>query len=155
MWKINCGCNPPMRGPIDFNIIDPPSFYIDSVTLLPRGTDRDDCLKEKIIQEYLDIINKLECGIQPDIENILEEISLIDMKNNWNFSVAKEIFSSIPEEEDYLRRSQYLSEFKNKEEKEKVLKNLGIDGMKHVILSKREFDQLKEYDKDTIYFVTG
>jgi len=27
------------------------------------------------------------------------------MKNNWNFSVAKEIFSSIPEEEDYLRRS--------------------------------------------------
>jgi len=38
-----------MRGPIDFNVIDPPSFYIDSVTLLPRGTDRDDCLKEKII----------------------------------------------------------------------------------------------------------
>jgi len=39
-------------------------------------------LKEKIIYEYLDIINKLECGIQEDLEFLLEEISLVDIMEN-------------------------------------------------------------------------
>ena len=34
-------------------------------------------LKNKVIGEFLDIIKKLECGIQPDLELILQEISLI------------------------------------------------------------------------------
>jgi hypothetical protein len=36
------------------------------------------------------------------------------MKKNWNFSVAKKVFTSDDDdEEDYLRRSQYLSEFES------------------------------------------
>jgi hypothetical protein len=76
------------------------------------------------------------------------------MKNNWNFSVAKEVYSSHPEEDDLLRRSKYLSEFETQEEKDRVLDNLGIDGIKHVILSQRELDSLDKFDDNSIYFVT-
>lgn len=151
---MNCGCNPPLPTPYEFKIIDDPLKYINSNVKLPNSTDRERCLIKKIVGEYLDIINKLECGIQPDIENLLQEISLIDMKNGYSFSVTKQIYSSIPQEEDYLKKSQYLSEFKTPEEKKKVLSNLGLDGMKHIVLSKYEYDQLDEYDEDAIYFIT-
>jgi hypothetical protein len=77
------------------------------------------------------------------------------MDSNWNFAVSKKVFSSDDEEdEDYLRRGKYLSEFESEEEKDKAIKNLGLDGIKHIILSKPEFDNLDGYIKDTIYFVT-
>jgi len=41
-----------------------------------------DELKNKIICEYLGIIDKLECGIQLDLEFLLEEISLVDILEN-------------------------------------------------------------------------
>lgn len=155
MWKLNCGCgNAPT--PFEFQIYSDPIFISNINFILPNTTDRTNCLMEKIIQDYFDIINKLECGIQPDLENILEEISLIEMKNNWNFSVTKKVYSSNDndEEEDYLRRSQYLSEFETEEEKNQAIKNLGLDGTKHIILSKLEYENLTEYEKDAIYFVT-
>lgn len=154
MWRLNCGCgDAPV--PFEFPICDKPIIISNIDFVLPNSKDKSKCLMEKIIQDYFDIINKLECGIQPDLENILEEISLIEMKNNWNFSVAKKVYSSDDEdEEDYLKRSQYLSEFETEEEKEQAVKNLGLDGTKHIILSKLEFDNLNEYVKDAIYFVT-
>lgn len=36
-------------------------------------------LKLKIIQDFLNIVNKLECGTQPDLEFLLQEISLVDI----------------------------------------------------------------------------
>lgn len=36
-------------------------------------------LKDKVICEFFKIIKQLECGIQPDLEFLLEEISLIDI----------------------------------------------------------------------------
>lgn len=87
MWVLNCGCNKPYFGPIIFDIPE-------SVITLSREnnikfpdldkSDKTDCLKRKIIKEYLDILQNLECGIQPNIENILQEISLIDIKTNYN-----------------------------------------------------------------------
>lgn len=75
--------------------------------------------------------------------------------NNWNFSVTKKGFSSEdPEESEFLKRSKYLGEFKSQEEKDAAVRNLGLDGIKHIILSKDEFDQLTEYVQDAIYFVT-
>ena len=75
--------------------------------------------------------------------------------NNWNFSVTKKGFSSEEEQEsEFLKRSKYLSEFKSQEEKDEAVRNLGLDGTKHIILSKDEFDQLTEYVQDAIYFVT-
>ena len=38
-------------------------------------------LKQKIILDFLNIVNKLECGIQPDLEFLLQEISLIYIYN--------------------------------------------------------------------------
>lgn len=80
MWKLNCGCGQ-VPEPIEFDIIGTPSVYTDNSVILPNKTDNTCCLIEKIIQEYFDIINKLECGIQPDLENLLQEISLIYMNN--------------------------------------------------------------------------
>lgn len=75
--------------------------------------------------------------------------------NNWNFSVTKKGFSSEdPEESEFLKRSKYLGEFKSQEERDAAVRNLGLDGIKHQILSKEEFDQISEYDMNTIYFVT-
>ena len=154
MWKLNCGCGD-IPGPIEFKIYDKPIIVSKNHFHLPNTTDRNECLKEKIIQDYFEIINKLECGIQPGLENILEEISLIEMNSNWNFTVSKRVFSTDnEEEEDYLRRGKYFSEFKTEEEKDRAIKNLGIDNVKHIIVSKMEFDNLDEYVKDAIYFVT-
>ena len=38
-------------------------------------------LKQKIILDFLNIVNKLECGIQPDLEFLLQEISIVYIKN--------------------------------------------------------------------------
>lgn len=75
--------------------------------------------------------------------------------SNWNFSVIKKGFSSVEEEEsEFLKRSKYLEEFDSEEEKDKAVKNLGLDRIKHVFLSKEEFDQLTTYDRNSVYFVT-
>ena len=79
---------------------------------------------------------------------------LFRIMNNWNFSVTKKGFSSEEQESEFLKRSKYLSEFKSQEEKDEAVRNLGLDGTKHIILSKDEFDQLTEYVQDAIYFVT-
>jgi hypothetical protein len=39
-------------------------------------------LKNKIICEFLGIIDNLECGIRPDLEFLLEEISLVEIEEN-------------------------------------------------------------------------
>ena len=154
MWKLNCGCGD-VPEPLEFPIYNNPIVVSKIDFILPNTTDKNECLREKIIQDYFDIINKLECGIQPELENILEEISLIEMDSNWKFAVSKKVYSSDDEdEEDYLRRGKYLSEFESEDEKDEVIKNLGLDKIKHIIVSKSEFDNLNEYVKDAIYFVT-
>ena len=97
MWRLNCGCGQ-VPEPIEFDIIGTPSVYTDINVVLPNKMDNTCCLIEKIIQEYFDIINKLECGIQPDLENLLQEISLIEINNNRNFGVAKQIYNSVDSE---------------------------------------------------------
>jgi len=39
-------------------------------------------LKCKVIKELFDILDSLKCGIQPDLELLLEEISLIYINDN-------------------------------------------------------------------------
>lgn len=151
---MNCGCGD-IPSPIEFKIYDKPIIVSRTDFHLPNTIDKNECLREKIIQDYFDIISKLECGIQPELENILEEISLIEMNSNWNFTVSKKVFTTeSEEEEDYLKRGKYFSEFETEEEKDQAAKNLGVDRIKHIIVSKLEFDNLDEYVKDAIYFVT-
>ena len=77
-----CGCNP-IQEPFEFPIekVNLGSYRIKLQELFPIANNIDE-LKEKIICEYLGIIDKLECGIQQDLEFLLEEISLVDILEN-------------------------------------------------------------------------
>lgn len=75
----NCGCNSPRQERFEFPIQDITSIsninlHIDEDIFDPEELCK---LKNKVICEFLDILNKLECGIQPDLEFLLQEISLI------------------------------------------------------------------------------
>lgn len=68
-----CGCNPnPTQ--FEFQIQNTNDLIIEPI--IPNISNLGE-LKRKIICEYLGIINKLKCGIQPDLEFLLEEISLV------------------------------------------------------------------------------
>lgn len=78
-----CGCNPiqePFEFPIE-NSINLDSYGIKLQELFPISNNIDE-FKDKIICEYIGIIDKLECGIQLDLEFLLEEISLVDILEN-------------------------------------------------------------------------
>lgn len=84
----NCGCNP-IQEKFEFPIIDPESISIisNNSSLIedykPSCADDDICkLKKKIVLEYKKIIKQLECGIQPDLEFLLQEISLVYISND-------------------------------------------------------------------------
>lgn len=74
-----CCCNHSISSPVELPIES------DNQEVLIGGNCIDasnlDELKEKIIQDFLTIVNKLECGIQPDLEFLLQEISIVYIKN--------------------------------------------------------------------------
>lgn len=77
-----CGCNP-IQEPFEFKILeDYKGFYKGKLQELFPIINNIDDLKNKIICEYSGIIDKLECGIQLDLEFLLEEISLVDILEN-------------------------------------------------------------------------
>ena len=81
MWTLNCGCNPPYVGPVVFDIPDDDHAINNSKVKLPIDCNSlEGCLKQKIIKEFLDVVNKLECGIQIDLKNIIQNISLLDVR---------------------------------------------------------------------------
>ena len=72
-----CKCRNPLPEKFEFEIVDP---IISNV--FPEDNNSYfnlDELKEKTICNYLHILDQLECGIQPDLEMLLEEISLINI----------------------------------------------------------------------------
>lgn len=152
---MNCGCGEVSNEHFEFNIITKPINYTIIDFELPNKTDRTECEIKKIIQDYLEIIDKLECGIQPDLENILEEISQIDIKYSESFSIAKKVFSTNDgsDETDYLRVKKQLSEYEKEIDKKKVLDNLGLDGINHILISRLEYDNLNEYLENTVYLI--
>lgn len=77
-----CNCRPTYE-PFEFEILD--SFPQYSVIINSENFDVSE-LKNKIICEYLEIIKQLECGIQPDLEFLLEEISLIVCSKIYNIT---------------------------------------------------------------------
>lgn len=81
MWTLNCGCVQIDNTYKEEKIIN--QKILDREVILPPRINDDYCrLKEKIIYEYIKIIDDLECGIKPDLEFLLEEISLIYNINN-------------------------------------------------------------------------
>ena len=134
----NCGCREISRTPIEFNIEDHPQVHINCGPILPNTNDCDlDILQNKIICDFQKVIKQLECGIQPDIETILEGISLIFM-NSCGYNVAKKMYSTDIEEDYFLRHNNFLSEFETQEERDQVLLNLGIYDKMRDMITKQE-----------------
>ena len=74
---MGCGCkkfiNVYLESEITARVLDrKPQILLPTIK-----SDYDD-LKCQIINEFLQILQQLECGKHPDIEIILEEISLIE-----------------------------------------------------------------------------
>lgn len=92
MWKVSndCGCNNVSTRPFEFQISENSLInhkqYPDLIQI--PYEDRLCELKEKAICNYTDILDQLDCGIQPDLEFLLEEISLIDIESYRN-SIAR------------------------------------------------------------------
>lgn len=142
----NCGCREISHDPIEFKIQDccRPQVHINCGPLLPNTNELDWCrLQNKVICDFKDVIKQLECGIQPDIETILEEISLLFM-NSCGYNVAKKMYSTDLEEDYFLRHNNFLSEFTTQEEKDQVLLNLGIYEKVRDMITKPEVDNIIE-----------
>lgn len=68
-------CNPVSK-PYEFPIIEKESPPIYIQDYFPKIKDLC-ALKHKTIEDFKHILLQLECGMQPDLEFLLEEISLI------------------------------------------------------------------------------
>ena len=75
-------CNP-IPEPFEFEIQNAKYSNLKNshIELFPQENNLWE-LKDKIIYEYLRIIDNLECGIHPDLEFLLEEISLVEIMEN-------------------------------------------------------------------------
>lgn len=142
MMTFGCGCREISRTPIEFKIESCPQVHINCGPLLPNTNDKDfDTLQRKIVCDFKKVIKQLECGIQPDIEIILEEISLLFM-NGCGYNVAKKMYSTDIEDDYFLRHDNFLSEFDTQEEKNQVLLNLGIYDKLQNMISKQEVNNM-------------
>ena len=77
-----CKCCPPIIPIFEFDLTN--DIFIPSVNdiNIPITPETDiDLLKDKIICEYKLIISELERGRKPDLEFLLEEISVVDLEN--------------------------------------------------------------------------
>lgn len=75
-----CGCNPTPE-PFEYTIKQKTGKIRngDFRQLFPIEIDVDE-LKEKLICEFEEILDKLECGLHPDLEFLLEDLSWIYIK---------------------------------------------------------------------------
>lgn len=74
--ELDCRCKTPNYKNLEFQINDD-IIIQQNVTFSEIKKDYSK-LKQKIICEYYEIINQMECGIYPDLSWILDEISLIN-----------------------------------------------------------------------------
>lgn len=91
MWNMNCGCNPPE---IDNGSVAKINEQRSYNIILPNTFDKTKNLKCEVIQDFLDVIDNLECGIQPDLQEILEELSLLDSTLEENISITKKKYKN-------------------------------------------------------------
>ena len=75
----NCGCLDIDNGYKETKIPPIPRKPTLKLTIPSNSNNEIQELKDKVICEFLEIIKQLECGIQPNLEFLLEEISLIDI----------------------------------------------------------------------------
>lgn len=75
-----CGCNPisePFEYSLNPNLKRTNNYKFNE--LFPIQIDREK-LKDKLICEFEEILDKLECGLHPDLEPLLEDLSWLYIK---------------------------------------------------------------------------
>ncbi len=80
--RTNCGCLSRLIYAQEH--IDAKISRSSSEVILKKPTEDLCNLKRKVISDICGILKKLECGTQPDLELILEEISLIEISIDEN-----------------------------------------------------------------------
>ena len=76
--NLGCGCQKQQNIPLEYEIPKKEDIKI----IIKECKRFNSCsLKNKIIFEFTKVLNQLECGIQPDIELLLEEISLVSIND--------------------------------------------------------------------------
>lgn len=73
-----CQCLNPIPEKFEFEVIDNSASIPISQENISYYNNTDQ-LKEKVICDFIHILDQLECGIQPNLEILLEEISLINI----------------------------------------------------------------------------
>lgn len=73
MWKLNC---PPDKEEESILQKDKSNFSNNNLKIYVSNITQ---LKEKVIQDFIYIINKLECGIKLNLSRLLENISIISL----------------------------------------------------------------------------
>lgn len=76
---MSCGCKKYLNLYIESEITNHSFKRQQSQILFPTLETNFDDLKCQVINEYLDILQALECGDHPDLKILLEEISLIEV----------------------------------------------------------------------------
>lgn len=61
----------------------------DPKIVLPRDREPLCNIKKKVISDICGILKKLECGIQPDLELVLQEISFIEINTYEDWTPNK------------------------------------------------------------------
>lgn len=142
MWTLNCGCNDPTHHYIEFHIRGSVENLFSPSIQLPEKDSRIDELKDKIICEYINIIDKLECGIQEDLRNLMEEISLLEI-NEESFGITYSntaILQTLNEEDEMI----YTTFYGNSNSPEVPELNQ---------LSQTSTLEFEDYIKDIYYFI--
>ena len=126
---IRCGCNP-VQEPYEFPIENVSTIYNTALDINCGNNCKNRKqdlykLKQKIIQDFLDIINKLECGIQPDLEDLKEGLTIVYIKENEvDIPTKKHRTKSLDIEETTKKRKKKCIKPLNNKEIDKIIQKV-------------------------------
>lgn len=137
-----CGCNDVTSQPIEFII--PESEYSTKLNITKHKLfeiyEDISKLKKDVICDFLCVLKQLECGIQPDLENIKYNIMKIDCNTIGLANINT-----------FLKKERYLSEFNTEHKKELARNNLGITQIIQRLEAK--IDNKEEESSDTSAYI--
>lgn len=135
-----CGCNDVTSQPIEFIIPEYSTKLNITKHKLFETYENVSKLKKDVICDFLYILKQLECGIQPDLENIKYNI----MKIDYNTILAN--INTVPKKERYLPA--YIGSGK-------TISDITIESNKIITYGKRSinYNVTIVNDGDYVYFL--
>ena len=141
-----CGCNKPREYQYEYEITSS-TIVNEKECCFGITYESTRKLKDKVICDFLDILNQLECGIKPNLDEINLNIMRIESINICQNKKAGCGFNP----NQFLQRANYLSEFSTVNEKSTAVRNLGLYNVE--IMTENNYEALEHKLDDTLYFV--